>query len=449
MTQDFLYTTWEDREFREAMRLYYYYKGDFAYEYRGVSLPANRTLENTLVTDNVIARTVNRFASSTVGKTADVEVDNEELDALLDEWYERIDFNGKINMIARYQSLYGSAVIKLVFNFPDNWYDDDRNIVITGKTPQDILNHIDIGVFGGKDCTLRFDAFNNVESIAIRPVNELGFGQYMEIFYKDKIEHLKGSGMSYQIQSTEINPFPNPLAFAVRNLETGIHSKSDIRDIISLQEDLNTALTAHRLALESHGFPIYFATGIELEQDADGNPKPLILGPGMTLASDKDTTKFGRIDVPNLSPLTEGIAVIERKLASATYSLALLQGNIPSGLALSYLTNDFNSLIAEKQGKIRRFIYSLHKSLFSILDTCLNTAYGECKMVITLSGNNVLQEASNMEQATQAYSLGALSLESYLNTMPFLSGATADEVARIEQEKAALPHSNLLSAVGG
>jgi len=422
-------TVREKKQLDKNKKLWNYYNDDFVTDYgrKVVQLPMGRTLENTLVYDNWISKTVNRYASASIGQYASLEVADEDIQAMVSNWHVNIDFESKMTSLARYQGLYGYAVVKIIYNLDR---DEDGAVIVDGKSAEDILSSINIAVFGGKDSLIRYDEYGNVDSILIL------LGDRLEAFYKDRLEIYESKNGNFKLVSTQPNTTGAPLAFVVKNLETGINTNSDVGGIITLQESLNDALTSLRLANHYHGFPIYTATGVEARYDDAGNAIPLVVGAGMTLQSPSTDAEFGRIEVPSIEPLKASVEAITKEIAVSTNSLSLLTGQIPSGTALGYMLTDFNSAVEEKQTKLRNFMLKLHKSIFSILDLIMGTSYAALEMKAYVSGYNPLQKELRFSQSKELYALGAISKRTLLDNAEVIDN-TEDELQRLQEEAVA------------
>lgn len=421
------YTPKELKLMQQSSKLWNYYNNDFVTDYpkNAVVLPMGRTIQDTLVSDNWISKTVNRYASASVGKYASIETENEELANYVALWHEAIDFESKITSIARYQGLFGYAVVKLVFKFPR---DEEGNASVANI--EEFINGVDIAIFGADKATVRYDDYGNQEAILIQ------VGKTLEIFYSDRIERYEiRNGGVYKLISTEVSPL-GPLAFVVKNLETGVTSNSDVNHIVSLQEALNDALTSLRLVTHYHGFPIYTATGVEIQRNELGEVVPMVMGAGMTLQSESSDTTFGRVEMPSITPLKESIDSITKEIAVATNSLSLLTGTTPSGVALAYLQSDFQSAVTEKQMKITNFITKLHKLFFELIDYSFNTSYVQDKFKVFVSGYNPIQSDLKFQQAKELYSLGSITKKTLLDSADVVDN-TQDELDALAEEGAA------------
>ncbi|MFC3833089.1 MULTISPECIES: phage portal protein [Deinococcus] len=412
-----------------SKKVWNYYNNDFVTDYptKAVQLPLGRTIKDTLVSDNWISKTVNRFASATVGKYSSIETEDAKLAEYIALWHEAIDFESKITSIARYQGLFGYAVVKLVFTFPR---DADGGIMVS--TPEEFLQGIDLAVFGSDKAIVRYDEYGKQDSVLIQ------VGKTLEVFYSDRIERYEiTSGGLYKLISTESTPI-GPLVFVVNNLETGVNSNSDIHHIVTLQEALNDALTSLRLVTHYHGFPIYTATGVTPAYDEDGKAKPMIMGAGMTLQTEDPDAKFGRVEMPQITPLKESIEELTKEIAVATNSLSLLTGQAPSGVALAYLQSDFQAAVTEKQMKISNFIKKLHHTIFKLIDYTYTTSFSKSGFKVFVAGYNPILADLNFQQAKELYSLGSITRKTLLDAADVVENTQA-ELDALATEGAASP----------
>ncbi|GAA5437560.1 phage portal protein [Deinococcus aquaticus] len=431
----------EYKAMQSASKIGNYYNSDFYTDYprKSVVLPMGRTIENTLVFDNWISKTVNRYASASAGKNASVELSDSGIQLALEEWHDSISFGSKLTSIARYQGLYGFSVVKLILRHAR---DEEGLVNVAGKSTEDILKDVDIAVFGADTSFVRHDEYGNIDSICIL------VGDRLEVFTNNAIEVYKLNGSRYRLVKTDANPLaPYPMAFVVNNLLTGSTTSSDVAGIVTLQESLNDALTSLRLVNHYHGFPIYTATGVQIAYDESGNTKPLIMGAGMTLQSESDSTKFGRVEMPAITPLKESIEALTKEIAISTNSLSLLTGQIPSGTALGYMLSDFNSAVSEKQLHLKSFMLSFHRTILKLIEYMLGQKTSDIKIKAYVSGHNSLADNTAHAEALELFTAGALSLQTLLDNSDCID-STSEELSRIAKEKAANPNASISSLLG-
>ncbi|WP_407541623.1 phage portal protein (plasmid) [Deinococcus radiomollis] len=458
-TETFTLSYVEFSRLQRHRKWFQYFVGDFVTSYNGPEIPRNRKLGDVLKTDNVIERTVSRYAASVVGKSAEIELEDEAFDEIVETWHKRIGFQNKMIEAARYQSLFGGAVVKLVFSWPDSWKTKNGEIIVTGRTPEDILQYVDIAVFGMNRAAVRYDENNKIESLIILSADNLEVytDDYISRYESKEYYNLGASfntfspsysatiddnfvvGMgSHNLEYVKENPLDKPFAFFLPNVQIGTRIISDVENIIPLQESLNNALTTYNENITYHGFPTFFVKGVQQPLDANGNPQPFIFGAGQVLHSDSREVDFGRIEMGDLSGGKEAIEALYNKIAEATYSLSVFSGTVPSGTALSYMTTDFNSKVAEKAEKVTNFIETIHTSVFALLDFMLSSDYSSIPFKVYVEGHNPLLDATKKADAVQLYSLGVLSKESLLDAFSGVENSVK-ELERIQQEQAGQP----------
>lgn len=405
-----------------------YFSGDFLTSYRGIPVPLKYQLKDIHKSDNVLKKAVLRYASSTSGENASVEVENEDLNALLSQWQEDTDLFNKVTNIARYQSLFGGAVVKLVFT-----HQKDSDGAVSVTSPEEALAGITLAVVGMDQAVVRYDDFNNVDSIVILMGNDA------EVFYKDRVErHTSTDRVNYKLVSTEPNPIaPLPLAFFIPNVELGDLSASDVKDIIPLQESLNAALTTQYITISEQGFPIFIAKGVEPELDQNGNEVPLQVGAGMVLTLDGESS-LERLEAAAVAPINDTIKAIYERLAEATYTLSMLSGNAPSGQALKQLSRDFDAAVKEKQGKLAAFLKRLLRSVLALVDLLTGQTSEPGPVEAYVSGFDPVAEDLKQEALIALYKEGLLSKQTVLDNLPYVKD-TASELERLSQEVASSP----------
>lgn len=438
----FTFTINEQLQLAQNRKLFNYYRSNFFTDYpiASVTLPLGRTISNTLVYDNWINKTVNRYASASIGKYASLEIDDETTQASITNWHEAISFEGKLTSIARYQGLYGYAVVKLLLKHDR---DSEGEVVVAGKTADEMLEGFDIAVFGGDRAMVRYNDYGTVDSIIIN------LGKTIEVFYDNRLEVYEANPAGTHILTrVDPNPVaPMPLAFVINNLETAGNTASDVENIITLQESLNDALTSLRLVNHYHGFPIYTATGVEIATDDNGNPRPLVMGAGMTLQSESSDTSFGRVEMPAITPLKESIEALTREIAVSTNSLSLLTGQIPSGQALAHMLSEFNAAVTEKQSKLKAFIIKFHRTVLKLLDYMLSTNLASIKLKAYVGGYTPIADEVKYQQSKELYTLGLISKRTMLDNSEIIE-STSDELERLALEAATQPQTTLSSLLG-
>lgn len=423
-------TNSEKKLIEQSKKVWNYYNNDFVTHYpkNAVQLPQGRTLHDTLVSDNWISKTVNRYAAASVGKYASVETEDETLADYIKAWHEAIDFESKLTSIARYQGLFGYAVVKLVFDIPR---DEEGNAIVSA--PESFLSGISLGVFGANSAVVRYDDYGRQEAVLII------MGKRLEVFYNSYFEVYElTNGGTYKLVDSQPLPF-GPVVFVVNNLETGTQTNSDVMNIISLQEALNDALTSLRLVTHYHGFPIYTATGVTIAYDDKGTAKPIVMGAGMTLQSESPDTTFSRVEMPQITPLKESIEELTREIAVATNSLSLLTGQVPSGVALSYIQSDFQAAVSEKQMKLKAFITRLHKTVFKLLDFAYTTKFENTDFNVFVAGYNPIEADLRFQQAKELYSMQAITKKTLLDAADVVENTQA-ELDALQEEAASSPN---------
>lgn len=144
-----------------------------------------------------------------------------------------------------------------------------------------------------------------------------------------------------------------PVFHFATNSRIGEYGRSDLADIIPLQDRLNQTLANEAVAEEYQGFRQRWATGIQPIYDADGNPiNPFDQGADQLWVSTSTDTKFGEFSAADLSQLeavAEGHELrIARTAGIPAYYVAQM-GTPPSGESLKTTENRFLSKIEARQ----------------------------------------------------------------------------------------------------
>ena len=189
----------------------------------------------------------------------------------------------------------------------------------------------------------------------------LGFKRWKEgkrwrvnLYYPDRIRRLITKTDIRQDEAVKAEAFtdlpenanlPSPYDKAVifhfaNNAPMGDPGRSELRDVIPLQDALNKAVADMLVAMEFHAFPQRYVTGLQPETDDEGRPKPPPFSPGADRlwAALGENVKFGQFDPAQLDgflKVQESFRLeIARVSGTPVHWIAPGDGTPPSGEAL-------------------------------------------------------------------------------------------------------------------
>lgn len=219
------------------------------------------------------------------------------------------------------------------------WYDDERPSVVSGAAK---LWELDDG-------RMRLNMYyvDRIEKYVTRAKVTGGIPQ-------------KGTAFDpYEVEG-EAWPLPNeygvvPVFHFANNASIGQMGRSELRDVIPLQDALNKAVADMLVAMEFVAFPQRWATGLEVEIDeSTGKPKaPFTPGVDRVWAVGSELAKFGQFDP---SDLTQFLGVqdnlrleIARVSGTPLHYLMLGGGEFPSGEAMKTAEARFLAKVKDRQ----------------------------------------------------------------------------------------------------
>lgn len=193
----------------------------------------------------------------------------------------------------------------------------------------------------------------------------------LTLYYPDRIEKYGTASKAQEIPETataftpfEIEgepwPLPNPwLQVPVfhfgNNAGVGRFGRSELVDVIPLQDALNKAIADMLVAMEFVALPQRWATGLEVDIDeATGRPKaPFIPGADRVWTVGDPDTKFGQFAPADLAQFLEVQKGFRQEIATVSrtpiHALIPPTGNWPSGESLKTSESPFLAKIADRQ----------------------------------------------------------------------------------------------------
>lgn len=187
---------------------------------------------------------------------------------------------------------------------------------------------------------------DRIEKYVSRTKHTNGFPSSAKMFVERKV-----AGERFPL----LNPYGVvPVFHFANNASMGEGGRSELADVMPLQDALNKAILDKMVAMEYTAFTQRYAIGLDVETDPLTG-KPLVPFSGMerwlTVADEK--VKFGQFEGANLEQFlkvqTEFRIEIARVSGTPLTYFFLQNGNVPSGEALKNLEKRFNRKIADRQ----------------------------------------------------------------------------------------------------
>jgi Phage portal protein, SPP1 Gp6-like len=163
---------------------------------------------------------------------------------------------------------------------------------------------------------------------------------------------------AFQLVETIANPFGMvPVFHFAINCDIGEFGKSELENVIPLNDALNKMLLDMLVASEFGAFRQRWATGIEIHTDAQGQPlSPFTAGASGVWVTDSEKARFGDFDVTNLDQYIKVQESIRAEIARVTslplHYLMLHAQTLATGRALQTAERRFQSKIQNLQNVI-------------------------------------------------------------------------------------------------
>ena len=152
------------------------------------------------------------------------------------------------------------------------------------------------------------------------------------------------------------NPYDRvPVFHFATNGRVGRTGRSELADVVPLQDALNKSVADMLVAGEYMALPQRYATGLEVEIDPDtGKPKPLFIpGTDRVWATEGEGVRFGQFEAADLEPFLQVQAGFRQQIAVVSrtplHFIIPPAGDWPSGEALKSAEGAFLKKIRDRQ----------------------------------------------------------------------------------------------------
>lgn len=222
-------------------------------------------------------------------------------------------------------------------------------------------------------CTVNYDEEDSERVVSAVKVWHRADKRYrLNVFFPDRIEKFvtrqsQPNGMPESAKAFErfevegeVWPLENPYGVVpvfhfANNADIGEAGRSELTDVMPLQDALNKAVLDKMVAMEFASFPQRYAIGLEVESDpVSGKPINPFQGVERWITVANDNAKFGQFEGANLEQflkVQDGFRMeIARVSGTPLHYFFLQDGNVPSGEALKTIEKRFLKKIEDRQG---------------------------------------------------------------------------------------------------
>lgn len=231
------------------------------------------------------------------------------------------------------------------------------------------------------------------------------------------------------------NPIPNPyntipVFHMANNARDGEYGRSELANVIPLQDALNKACMDLMVAMEYGAYPQRWAIGLQLGQPdpATGKVKsPFKEGPGEVWTANQGAS-FGSFEVANLTQFLDIQKGIDTKISNVSripaHWLSMGQGEFPSGEALKTADAPLVAKIEDRQTEEGQFWMDIGEFALQTLGTV------GVSIKVSWKTAELRSEKEMLDAAEQKMRIG-YSQEAILKDL----GLTMTQIEQMKQEK--------------
>lgn len=258
------------------------------------------------------------------------------------------------------------------------------------------------------------------------------------LYLPDRIEHYRSNSpgqttTGFQLIGSVDNPLTVvpvvPLVNGDRLLDDGV---SELEDLIPLVDGLNKTLADMLVSSEYVGRPRRWATGLELEEDEDGEPINPIPESNRAMVSESPETKFGQLEAADLGSYEASVRILLGQImavsALPSHYIGITTSNPASADALRASEASLTARAEARQAQFGRS-WELVARLMIAVRTGKPVEQVQARVQwADAATRSVAQEADAVVKLVQA---GILPSSYALERL----GYTADQIAEIEAAK--------------
>lgn len=263
-------------------------------------------------------------------------------------------------------------------------------------------------------------------------------GTHAVVYLPDKVQVYRHPEVGSQITGfTLVETIPNHLGVVPvveflngdRISDTGV---SELEDLIPLVDALNKTLTDMLVTSEYVGRPRRWATGLEIEEDQDGNPVDPISETARTMLSEDPETKFGQLPAADLTGYESSVNVLLGQIMAVSalpaHYVGITSANPASADALRASEASLTARAEARQAQFGPAWEQVARLLVGVRDHVEPHSVQVSVKWSDASTRSVAQEADAVVKLVQA---GILPVDYALVRL----GYTEDEVAQIREAR--------------
>ncbi len=189
----------------------------------------------------------------------------------------------------------------------------------------------------------------------------------LNLYYSDRIEKYISRSVGAMLNEKDLIPFTDdgeaiitnpfdvvPVFHFANNSDIGSFGCSELDQAMPIQDALNKSVLDMLVAAEFASYRQRYATGVDVEYDADGKPKaPFMAGVERLWVTENPEVKFGDFEATELKQFLNVQQSFRIEMATVTgtplYYFALAEAKYPSGEALSKSETRFISKVKDRQ----------------------------------------------------------------------------------------------------
>jgi Phage portal protein, SPP1 Gp6-like len=192
----------------------------------------------------------------------------------------------------------------------------------------------------------------------------------LNLYYPDRIEKYitKGKDLTALPEATAFEPFGEgeagnqitnpygivPVFHFANNADIGLPGESELTQAIPVQDAMNKSVLDMLVAMEFSSFRQRWISGIEIEYDDEGKPKPpFVSGADRLWITESPETKFGDFEATDLDQFLKVKESFRVDIAAVTgtpmWYLMQTKGDFPSGEALRKSETRFTKKVRDRQ----------------------------------------------------------------------------------------------------
>ncbi|WP_256725370.1 phage portal protein [Streptomyces sp. IMTB 2501] len=207
------------------------------------------------------------------------------------------------------------------------WADDEGKAVISIESAEHMVVQYKPG------------SRHEIEAASKYYVDDWG-RQFCTLWWGDKVYTGDWKIGGYSIDRTEPNPLGRPPVVPIQNRARLVgEPMSDLATVIPIQDAINKTVADSLVASEYAAWPQRYVTGLEIQEDENGNPiEPFKVAVDKLLQAEDPAASFGQFAAADLSNYVDLVDMLVQHMASISripFHYMLKGGQPPSGDAIT------------------------------------------------------------------------------------------------------------------